>query len=65
MITTLNGGLRNGGGIGDVLRKPRSNVSTASLQRADPGHGRLISGGFALSFSLFCCCYTIIVVVVY
>lgn len=27
IITTLNNGLRNGGGIGDVLRKPSSKVS--------------------------------------
>jgi hypothetical protein len=27
IITTLNQGLRNGGGIGDVLRKPSSRVS--------------------------------------
>ncbi len=27
IITTLNNGLRNGGGIGDVLRKPSSSVS--------------------------------------
>jgi inositol 1,4,5-triphosphate receptor type 1 len=27
IITTLNNGLRNGGGIGDVLRKPSSTVS--------------------------------------
>ena len=27
IITTLNQGLRNGGGIGDVLRKPSSAVS--------------------------------------
>lgn len=27
IITTLNNGLRNGGGIGDVLRKPSSHVS--------------------------------------
>lgn len=27
IITTLNEGLRNGGGIGDVLRKPSSSVS--------------------------------------
>jgi hypothetical protein len=26
IITTLNEGLRNGGGIGDVLRKPSSEV---------------------------------------
>lgn len=26
IITTLNNGLRNGGGIGDVLRKPSSKV---------------------------------------
>ena len=26
IITTLNNGLRNGGGIGDVLRKPSSSV---------------------------------------
>ena len=26
IVTTLNEGLRNGGGIGDVLRKPSSNV---------------------------------------
>lgn len=29
IITTLNQGLRNGGGIGDVLRKPSSSVSKA------------------------------------
>ena len=29
IVTTLNEGLRNGGGIGDVLRKPSNNVSTA------------------------------------
>ncbi len=28
IITTLNEGLRNGGGIGDVLRKPSPAVST-------------------------------------
>jgi hypothetical protein len=27
IITTLNNGLRNGGGIGDVLRKPSSTVN--------------------------------------
>jgi hypothetical protein len=27
IVTTLNWGLRNGGGIGDVLRKPGSEVS--------------------------------------
>jgi hypothetical protein len=27
IITTLNNGLRNGGGIGDVLRKPSTSVS--------------------------------------
>jgi len=27
ILTTLNEGLRNGGGIGDVLRKPSSSVS--------------------------------------
>jgi len=26
IVTTLNEGLRNGGGIGDVLRKPSSTV---------------------------------------
>lgn len=26
IVTTLNQGLRNGGGIGDVLRKPDSRV---------------------------------------
>jgi len=30
IITTLNQGLRNGGGIGDVLRKPSSDVSLTS-----------------------------------
>ena len=29
IVTTLNEGLRNGGGIGDVLRKPSSNVSNS------------------------------------
>ena len=27
IVTTLNKGLRNGGGIGDVLRQPSSQVS--------------------------------------
>jgi hypothetical protein len=27
IVTTLNKGLRNGGGIGDVLRQPSSRVS--------------------------------------
>jgi len=27
IVTTLNEGLRNGGGIGDVLRKPSSTVT--------------------------------------
>lgn len=31
IITTLNEGLRNGGGIGDVLRKPSASVSMAAL----------------------------------
>ena len=31
IIYTLNEGLRNGGGIGDVLRKPSSTVSTPAL----------------------------------
>ena len=31
IITTLNQGLRNGGGIGDVLRKPSSAVSVMCI----------------------------------
>lgn len=27
IVTVLNHGLRNGGGVGDVLRKPSKNVS--------------------------------------
>lgn len=30
IVTTLNEGLRNGGGIGDVLRKPSTSVSKTS-----------------------------------
>jgi len=30
IITTLNEGLRNGGGIGDILRKPSQSVSVIS-----------------------------------
>ena len=30
IVTTLNQGLRNGGGIGDVLRAPSSKVTTIS-----------------------------------
>ena len=33
IITTLNQGLRNGGGIGDVLRKPSSAVSVIVCTR--------------------------------
>lgn len=40
IITTLNEGLRNGGGIGDVLRKPSSSVS---LQYSCPKIDRCLS----------------------
>lgn len=33
IVTTLNQGLRNGGGIGDVLRAPSSIVSTGISQK--------------------------------
>lgn len=32
IVTTLNQGLRNGGGIGDILRAPSSVVSTKKLK---------------------------------
>ena len=32
IITTLNHGLRNGGGIGDVLRKPSTSVTKTSFK---------------------------------
>ena len=32
IVTVLNHGLRNGGGVGDVLRKPSKNVSVASIK---------------------------------
>jgi inositol 1,4,5-triphosphate receptor type 1 len=32
IVTTLNKGLRNGGGIGDVLRQPSSQVSLMKSQ---------------------------------
>lgn len=32
ILTSLNHGLRNGGGIGDLLRKPDSKVSTSGVQ---------------------------------
>lgn len=32
ILTSLNHGLRNGGGIGDLLRKPDSKVSTQDVQ---------------------------------
>ena len=31
IVTTLNQGLRNGGGIGDILRAPSSTVSKAFI----------------------------------
>lgn len=31
IVTVLNHGLRNGGGVGDVLRKPSKDVSSSSL----------------------------------
>ena len=34
IVTTLNEGLRNGGGIGDVLRKPSSTVSSPACGAA-------------------------------
>ena len=33
IVTTLNKGLRNGGGIGDVLRQPSSRVSKDFLNK--------------------------------
>lgn len=33
IITTLNQGLRNGGGIGDILRAPSSEACIHSFQR--------------------------------
>lgn len=33
IITTLNQGLRNGGGIGDILRAPSSSVSISHIAR--------------------------------
>jgi inositol 1,4,5-triphosphate receptor type 1 len=32
IVTTLNQGLRNGGGIGDVLRRPSSKVLNVSCR---------------------------------
>lgn len=32
IVTVLNHGLRNGGGVGDVLRKPSKNVSSTLNQ---------------------------------
>lgn len=32
ILTSLNHGLRNGGGIGDLLRKPDSKVRTSGVQ---------------------------------
>lgn len=31
IVTTLNHGLRSGGGIGDVLRKPKSTVKLSTV----------------------------------
>lgn len=31
IVTVMNHGLRNGGGVGDVLRKPSKNVNKASF----------------------------------
>ena len=38
IITTLNEGLRNGGGIGDVLRKPSSTVRSSFQFTLQPAH---------------------------
>lgn len=31
IVTVMNHGLRNGGGVGDILRKPSKDVSTLAL----------------------------------
>lgn len=36
IITTLNQGLRNGGGIGDILRAPSSNVRISQIISVSP-----------------------------
>lgn len=38
ILTTLNQGLRNGGGIGDILRAPSSQVSIYTTIISDCGH---------------------------
>lgn len=42
IVTVLNHGLRNGGGVGDVLRKPSKNVSNVPISKF-PHCLRLIS----------------------
>ena len=39
IVTTLNQGLRNGGGIGDVLRKPNSKVQSIYVNYIGPLYG--------------------------
>lgn len=45
IVTVMNHGLRNGGGVGDILRKPSKDVSAPAPPLAQgagppPGHGQ-------------------------
>lgn len=37
IVTVMNHGLRNGGGVGDILRKPSKDVSTPHLESTQLG----------------------------
>ena len=50
IVTTLNEGLRNGGGIGDVLRKPSSTVCHRMSQWRSRGVGRVFKVQVAPEF---------------
>lgn len=40
IVTVMNHGLRNGGGVGDILRKPSKDVSTAHPASTGPALAR-------------------------
>lgn len=53
IVTVMNHGLRNGGGVGDILRKPSKDVSTPPAPRPSlpSGTARPAAGSLSLSSS--------------
>lgn len=57
IVTVMNHGLRNGGGVGDILRKPSKDVSTPAPPRStrpEPWPRQVMAGRAAWPLSLQC-----------